>query len=732
MAGLAAYFGIGGHALDELVRGLAPRGDEVADWHDDAGHLAMAVRAGIPQVHRDHRGAAVVVDGVAEPSTLLARYAEGGAGAVSGRAATDPYAAVLADPARGVLVLCRHGDGPPLYYARHDGAVLVASEPAALLAAGVPARPDPDTMARFRVDGDCDVDTRTFLAGVRRLLPGQVLEVGAHGVRPVAHGAGTPATPPPVGAGLRLGVRLDGAMTGVALLGLARTEPVPPADALPTAGPAAGDDADVLPVYRALLPEATTPDAVTAPGLRDAPVPVTVADVDDLLAGLGEPVPDPDVLAAWVVARRAAGEVDAILDPLGGTALLADTVAPGYLTRVADRVTTRFGVALQMPYRHVAGTGAARELLARCRRGLPAEAVPAADPAPADPTLAVLRALRADVYATFLSTSFARRPGPDPREVVAGFGDLLAGRRGDAGRFWRAFLLERWLRLIESGTPVRPVEAAPERPSSTTVDGARWLRLPVVTRTLRAGDAYADSIAWYVTERVRAACADDRYRRRFGRCWYLVVAARPLAVAQGRVRPLWELRPGWWARRMSGFVRDRSWQGLGNPWTMQTAIDEAGLRRMLFAAAAGAGGRLVHRQGMFDRVAGEPVRQVRGPVERATFPANVAVAAAPTDPGAAAAELLAAVRAGLRDDVATGIAGCAVVGTDRVGGGCQVLACVGDRPADFYAAACADDPLGRLAGTPAAVLLLAPPETATSAPRPRRNGSRTARRAAAR
>ncbi|GIL31397.1 class II glutamine amidotransferase domain-containing protein [Actinocatenispora comari] len=718
--------------LDELVRGLAPRGDEVAGWHDDGGQLAMAVRAGIPQVHHDHRGAAVVVDGVAEPSTLLARYAEGGAGAVLGRAGTDPYAAVLADPARGVLVLCRHGDGPPLYYARHDGAVLVASEPAALLAAGVPARPDPDTTARFRVDGECDVDTRTFLAGVRRLLPGQVLEVGAHGVRPVTHAAGAPATPPPASAGLRLGVRLDGAMTGVALLGLAHADPTPPADAGPSAGPTSGDDPEPLPVYRALLPGAATPAAVTAAGLRDAPVPVRIADVDDLLAGLGEPVPDPDVLAAWVVARRAAGEVDAILDPLGGTALLADTAAPGYLTRVADRVATRFGVALQMPYRHVAGTGAARELLARCRRGLPAEAVPAADPAPADPTLAVLRALRADVYATFLSASFARRPGPDPREVVAGFGDLLAGRRTDAGRFWRAFLLERWLRLIESGAAGRPAEAPPERPSSTTVDGARWLRLPVATRTLRAGDAYADSVAWYVTERVRAACADDRYRRRFGRCWYLVVAARPLAVAQGRVRPLWELRPGWWARRMSGFVRDRSWQGLGNPWTMQTAIDEAGLRRMLFAAAAGAGGRLLHRQGLFDRVAGEPVRQVRGPVERATFPANVAVAAAPTDPAAAAADLLAAVRAGLRDDVATGIAGCAVVGTDRVGGGCQVLACVGDRPADFYAAACADDPLGRLAGTPAAVLLLAPPDTGTGTPRPRRTGSRGARRAAAR
>jgi|GEM_PF-94302 len=715
MAGIAAYSGLDVETLDALTRGLAPRGDETAAWHGEDGRLSVAVRAAIPQVHRDTNGVVAVVDGVAEPSTLLGRYAAGGATALLDRTATDPYAAVLADPARQVLVLCRHGDGPPLHYARHNGAVLVASEPAALLAAGVPAEPDPDTVARFCRTGECDTGSRTFLAGVRRVLPGQVVEVGPDGVRPAATTWHPPLDAPAAapGDGLRPGVRLDGAMTGVALIGLPLGDPEPPAD---------------LPVYRAVPPDAAP---VTADRVRDEPVPVSLGDVDDMLAGLGEPVPDPDVLAAWVVARRAAGEVDTILDPLGGAALLAETPAPAYLSRVADRVTTRFGVALDLPYRRVAGTARARDLLARCRRGLPDAALRAADAAvPADTALALLRALRADVYATFLSASFAHRSGHDARAVVAGFGELLAGRRGDAGWYWRAFLLERWQRQIAAGPAAATDVPAAERPTTTTVEGARWLRLPVPTRTLRAGDSFADSLAWYVTERVREVCADDRYRRRFGRSWYLIVAARPLAVTQGRVRPLWELRPGWWARRMSGFVRDRSWQGLGNPWTMQAAIDEAGLRRVLFAAAAGAGGRLVRRRGMFDRVGGDPVRQVRGPVERATYPANVAVAAPPERPELAAVDVLAAVRAGLRGEPTAGIAGCAVVATDRATGGCQVLACVGDRPAAFYQAACADDPLGRTAGTPAAVVLLAPPETAAGTPRARRGGSRSRRRTA--
>jgi asparagine synthetase B (glutamine-hydrolysing) len=63
--------------------------------------------------------------------------------------APEPYALILADPARGALVLARNGDGPPLYYAETAGGILAASEPGALLAAGVPAEPDEGVVGRF-------------------------------------------------------------------------------------------------------------------------------------------------------------------------------------------------------------------------------------------------------------------------------------------------------------------------------------------------------------------------------------------------------------------------------------------------------------------------------------------------------------------------------------------------------------------------------------------------------
>lgn len=734
MAGLAAYFGTRVGMVAAIARGLAPRGDEVAEWHgtDRATPLALAVRAGIPQVHRGPRGSAVVVDGVAEPSTLLIRYADGGAGAVLADRDAEPYAAVLADPDRGVLVLCRNGDGPSLYYARHGAEVLVASEPVALLDGGLPAEPDPAAVRAFLDDGHCDSEARTFLAGVRRVLPGQVLEVAAAGVRLVpsvragrADGSSTAQILQRASRTGNVGVRLGDTVGAAALLGvtlvgrgLDGTEPPGPLPVYTTSVPGADDHPYLAPVLGALRPGSVRTEAV----------PVTVADVDDMLTGLGEPVPDPGALYTWCAARKAAGEVDALLDPVGAEALLAGRPVPGHLSRVADRIATRFGVALRMPYREVSGTGGALrcELAALCRRGLPPEAAAYADRrVTVDDTGALLRALRAELYATFLSSAFAGRPWHDAREVVEGFGDLLAGRRTDADRFWRAYLVERWLRLLAARGAAAPAADA-GRELVTTVEGARWLRVPVRTRTLRAGDPFAETIAWYVGEHVAAAGAEDRLRRRFRRSWYLVVAAKPLAVAQGRVRPLWDVRPSWWARRVSTFVRDRSWQSLGNPWTMQLAIEEVGLRRVLLAAAAGAGGRLVRRRGVFDRVAGEPVRQVTGPVEVSVYPANVAVAAAPREPQRAIEDLVSAVRAGLRGELAGGLAGGAVVATDRAGGGCRVLAVTGDRPASFFAAACADDPLGRLASTPAAVVVLAPPATSAASGRARPNGRRTA------
>jgi asparagine synthase (glutamine-hydrolysing) len=70
----------------------------------------------------------------------------------------------------------------PFVYAWHDGRFYFASEIKALLAAGVPARPDLDAWATYLVHSYTDHDERTFFDGMRALPPAHtlVVENGRH------------------------------------------------------------------------------------------------------------------------------------------------------------------------------------------------------------------------------------------------------------------------------------------------------------------------------------------------------------------------------------------------------------------------------------------------------------------------------------------------------------------------------------------------------------------------
>src|SRR5690349_7068007 len=156
MAGLAAALNAPGR-IDALRDALAPRGADAATLRldgFDGAELDLAVRAALPAIPRvvsdagtDHARivAGLAVDGIASVIALDGGYAtRGPVGLFDG---DHPYAVVLADAERHCLVLTRNGDGPGLYYARCGAGWLAASEPVALLRAGVPPDPDPETLA---------------------------------------------------------------------------------------------------------------------------------------------------------------------------------------------------------------------------------------------------------------------------------------------------------------------------------------------------------------------------------------------------------------------------------------------------------------------------------------------------------------------------------------------------------------------------------------------------------
>jgi hypothetical protein len=636
MTGLAATLGADSPtAAAAVADALLARGSDLASWRAGSAHLVA--RAAMPAVH-EMPGGALLLDGDAAPSALAAAYARGGSPALV--AGGPPYAVVLADLARDALLLARNGDGPPLYWARLGGAVLVASEPAALLAAGVPAAADDAVLERFVTTGACDDTPATFFAGVRRVLPGQVVEVTreAGGCRLRLHEP--PAAPQLTATAAlaaadlsgRIGIRLGCGAGAAAVLGevLARGERPRP-----------------LPVYSTTFPELAAADssascaaallgshAMGAARHRALPFFADEIDVDAYLADLGEPTPELDDWLRWAIARRVAGEVDALVDAASGA----------YLSRLADRVTSRFGVPLRVPLQDVPEAGRQVELAGAVQRTRsPSAAGDAAEAERRTEALlaGLLRRMRAELVTTFLR----------PRGTAGGLADTLAlvsGDRVDVRSLWRRYVVERWLRTLEHVD--HGVSARHAGRHAEVLHDRRGRVRRVRTELLSAGDKIPEKIAWYVGEAVAQQPAAQAAEP-----WYVLVAAKPVAVMQGRARNLWDIEPGVTARVLHRLAGHRG--GPSTPWAMQVAIEEGGRWRLALAAVWAA----ANRAGWCSRAAGTAVCAIREPREDAAPPGNVAVIPAPVEPDRVAADVVAALRNVLPYSSYRMLGGCALV-----------------------------------------------------------------------
>jgi asparagine synthase (glutamine-hydrolysing) len=113
----------------------------------------------------------------------------------------------------------------------------------------------------------------------------------------------------------------------------------------------------------------------------------------------------------------------------------------------------------------------------------------------------------------------------------------------------------------------------------------------------------------------------------------LVISEKVIAIAQGRSYFLWEIKPGFFAKVLSNFVTRTPYGiGLGSPWTMQLAIQEVGLIRILLASFLSFITKPLGMKGVFYRVAGETVAAIDGPTEYSLYPSNVSAKLGPKDP----------------------------------------------------------------------------------------------------
>ncbi len=295
------------------------------------------------------------------------------------------------------------------------------------------------------------------------------------------------------------------------------------------------------------------------------------------------------------------------------------------------------------------------------------------------PEIRWLKNRRAAFGSILASPGFQGRRYWHGRKVLEAFRGACSGRLDNSMFFWRAINVEVWLRVFfdtdgsvrrepppshirasdrawaeaaaragyDGAVRVLSVEANETKHLFAAVGEQVFARLPVRTRLVHPGDDLAEVILEGLAGGPARAGGRDAGGRPASRIVLqdgdiVAVSEKVVAVSQGRSFPLAEVRPRPVARLLSRFVnRNPHGIGVGMPETMELAIRQAGLPRILFAAAVGAAGKLVGVRGLFYKIAGQAVKAIDGPTPGTIPPYNSHAKLAPLDPEGVAEDLSA-------------------------------------------------------------------------------------------
>lgn len=156
----------------------------------------------------------------------------------------------------------------------------------------------------------------------------------------------------------------------------------------------------------------------------------------------------------------------------------------------------------------------------------------------------------------------------------------------------------------------------------TCIDGVSYLRLPIKTHLITDKDdivAVAEQYGLPVL-----AEQDD----------VLFISEKCVACTQGRAIPLKDIKPRKLAVWLSNYVtKTPHGIGLGMPETMECALVECGIPRILFAAFVSViGKKLFRKKGWFYKIAGYKARSIDGPCHNTIPPYNQCVVLGPQEP----------------------------------------------------------------------------------------------------
>lgn len=160
----------------------------------------------------------------------------------------------------------------------------------------------------------------------------------------------------------------------------------------------------------------------------------------------------------------------------------------------------------------------------------------------------------------------------------------------------------------------------------------KYIRIPVKTHVIVRDDNIVDVVKKYTQEILKE---DD----------IVFISEKAVAITQGRAYPLEEIKPRPLAKFLSKYVtKTPAGIGLGIPETMEMALRECGVIKILFAAAVSFLGKLIGRKGDFYRIAGYKASSIDGPTPNTLPPYNRYVVLGPENPDKVAREISQSIK----------------------------------------------------------------------------------------
>jgi len=120
----------------------------------------------------------------------------------------------------------------------------------------------------------------------------------------------------------------------------------------------------------------------------------------------------------------------------------------------------------------------------------------------------------------------------------------------------------------------------------------------------------------------------------------LFISEKIVAISQGRAYPIKEIKPSFLAKFLVKFVYKSPYGiGLRSPWTMELAIREAGILRIIAGIIAAAFTKPFGIRGVFYKVVGKNINAIDGPCSYTLPPYNEYAKLGPYKPNEVAQKL---------------------------------------------------------------------------------------------